>query len=308
MGKGEISVIVNPTAAGGAVGHEWPDLRSHLLARGLRFRDVFTEAPGHATQLALEAVHQGCQIVVAVGGDGTVNEVVNGLCNGNGLVPATQLAIVSRGTGCDLVRTLGLGDVRRTISALTERETTRTIDVGEILMERDGRTERRLFLNAAGLGFDGEVVEGLLRSRVTGRRIGGTVPYLLEVVQSIMHYDNKRVRATLDGDRMEGLFTSFFACNGRYFAGGMKVAPQADMSDGLFDVVILHALSRLGLLARLPTVYFGWHTVFRQIEIRRARELKVESEDHILIQADGELVGTVPATLRVIPKALKVRV
>ncbi|MGI6206946.1 MAG: diacylglycerol/lipid kinase family protein [Anaerolineae bacterium] len=308
MGEEEISVIVNPTAAGGAVGHEWPDLRAYLKAQGLRFRDTLTEAPGHATELALEAVRQGYPTVVAVGGDGTLNEVVNGLYNGNGSTPTTELAIVSRGTGCDLVRTLGLRDPKRAILALTERRTTRTIDVGEILMERGGHQERRLFLNAAGLGFDAEVVEGLLHHRYTGRKIGGTVPYLLQVFRSIVRYDNKRVRASVDGEVSEGCFTAFFACNGRYFGGGMKVAPQADPDDGLFDVVVIRAVSRLGLLARLPTVYFGWHTIFPEIEIRRARELKVETEDRILIEADGELVGTAPATLRVIPSGLRVRV
>lgn len=304
----ETRVIVNPVAAAGAVAREWPDLRSYLRSQGLVFTEVLTEAPGHAVALAAEAVAQGCGLVVAVGGDGTANEIVNGLCGDRASSPSTDLGIISRGTGCDLVRTLGLRDPRTAVSALTERDTTRAIDLGEILMTREGRPERRLFINAAGLGFDGEVVEGLLHARVTGRSIGGTVPYLLQVFRSIMHYDNKRVRATIDGDVLEGVYTAFFACNGRYFGGGMKVAPNADPSDGLFDVAVLDALSRPGLLVRLPTVYLGWHTIFRQIHIRRARELKVETQDRILIQADGELVGMAPATLRVLPGAVRVRV
>ncbi len=304
----ETRVIVNPVAAAGAVGREWPDLRAYCTGQGLRFTEVLTEAPGHAVALAAEAVAQGCGLVVAVGGDGTVNEVINGLFPDQASTARADLGIISRGTGCDLVRTLGLRDPRAAVSALTERTTTRAVDIGEILMPREGHPERRLFINAAGMGFDGEVVEGLLHARVSGRSIGGTVPYLLQVFRSIMHYDNKRVRATIDGDVIEGVYTAFFACNGRYLGGGMKVAPNADPSDGLFDVAVLEALSRPGLLARLPTVYLGWHTIFGQISIRRARELKVETQDRIVIEADGELIGMAPATLRVLPGAVRVRV
>lgn len=306
--KPETRVIVNPVAAAGAVGREWPDLRSYLIGQGLVFKEVFTEAPGHATELAADYAANGCGLVVAVGGDGTINEVVNGLCLDGGDQSKAELGIISRGTGCDLARTLGLKDPRTAVSSLTERETSRVIDVGEITMTKDGRAERRLFINAAGMGFDGEVVEGLLHTRLTGRSIGGTVPYLLQVFRSIMRYDNKRIRATIDDDVLEGVFTSLFICNGRYLGGGMKVAPQSDPGDGLFDVVVLDALSRPGLLARLPSVYLGWHTIFREITIQRARELTVQTPDRILIQADGELVGIAPATFRILPGAVKVRV
>jgi len=308
MQKPETRIIVNPTAAAGSVGHEWPDLRSYLAGQGLQFSEAITEGPRHAIELAADAAAQGYDLVVAVGGDGTVNEVINGLCPDHSSTIRPEVGVISRGTGCDLARTLGLRDPRSAVSALTERRTLRVVDLGEIIMNGEGRQERRLFINAAGLGFDGEVVEGLLHSRMSGRSIGGTVPYLTQVFRSIMRYDNKRVRATIDGDVLEGVFTSFFACNGRYFGGGMKVAPNAEPSDGLFDVVILDAISRLGLLARLPSVYVGWHTIFRQISIRRARELTVDTQDRILIQADGEVVGLAPATLRVLPGAVRIRV
>ncbi len=312
MGEEGLRVIVNPTAAAGAVGRDWPELRSFLISRGLRFQDVLTEAPGHATVLAREAVQEGYPTVLAVGGDGTVNEVVNGLFNGHGTggrqASSTELAIMSRGTGCDLVRTLGSRDPKAVLASLTERDTTRPMDLGEIIMHHGDRDERRLFANVAGLGFDGEVVESLIRNQNAGKKMGGTVPYLLQVVRSIMQYDCKSVRASLDGEELNGVYTSFFTCNGRDLAGGMKIAPQADLSDGLFDIVVMDKMSRLGLLLRLPTLYVGWHTVFPEVNIRRGRELKVDTSDRVVIQADGELIGTAPATIRILPGALRVRV
>ncbi|MGQ9554642.1 MAG: diacylglycerol/lipid kinase family protein [Anaerolineae bacterium] len=311
MAKEELRVIVNPTAAHGAVGREWPEMRSFFRQQGMAFRDALTEAPGHATELARQAIEEGYSTIVAVGGDGTVNEVVNGLVDGSdvgyGKVPAASLAVISRGTGCDLVRTLGMRRPLDTMHALARRQVTRTIDLGEIVMEHGGKKVRRLFINVAGLGFDGEVVEGLLQ-RGDSKRGGGTIPYLMQVVRTVMHYDNKKVRARIDGLDMEGLYTAFFACNGKYLAGGMRIAPGAEVNDGLFDVVVVGPLSRPGLLARLPTIYFGWHTIFPQIRIYRAKQLQVDTEDRLLIQADGELVGTAPATMRIIPQALRVRV
>lgn len=311
MATEELRIIVNPTAAHGAVGKEWPDIRSYLGSQGLAFREALTEAPGHATELAQEALQAGYGTVVAVGGDGTVNEVVNGLVNGGeigyGRVPAISLAVISRGTGCDLVRTLGLRRMQDVAQALSRRQE-RIIDLGEIIFQKDGKRTRRLFANVAGLGFDGEVVEGLLERQNAGKEIGGTAPYLMQVVRSVMSYRNKTVRAHVDDLCFEGPHTAFFACNGRYFAGGMRVAPQADVADGLLDVVRLAPLSSLGLLLRLPTVYLGWHTAFREISVHRARELRVETEDRLLIEADGELIGQAPATMRIIPQALRIRV
>ena len=310
MQRAEISVIVNPTAARGAVGREWPDMRSLLKRQGLALSDRFTEAPGHATELARQAAQKGVGTVIAVGGDGTVNEVVNGLLDGADPArtgpPEVSLGLISRGTGSDLARSLGLRGFPAAVRALTERTATRTIDLGEITYGRERRL-RRLFINAAGLGFDGEVVEALLQRG--SKRGGGTIPYLMQVFRSVSHYDTKRVRASVDGAALpEGHYTAFFACNGGYFAGGMRIAPKADLGDGLFDVVVIDALSRAGLLARLPSVYFGWHGIFPQVHMHKARELSVDTEDRLLIQADGELVGTAPATMRILPAALKVRV
>lgn len=312
MGTEELRVIVNPTAAHGAVGREWPRLRSYMLSRGLAFVDSLTEAPGHATELARDATRAGYSTVVAVGGDGTVNEVVNGLVDGHDVgsnrAPQSALGLISRGTGCDLVRTLGMRRVQDAVSVLADRQATTTIDLGEILMERNGQQTRRLFVNVAGFGFDGEVVNGLLMSERNAKQMGGTIPYLLQVGRLILAYRAKNFRSRIDEERAEGKRTGIFACNGRFFGGGMKVAPGADVSDGLFDVVTIDALPPLGLLARVPAIYTGWHVRMTAVKVQRAREVHVDTEDHLLLQADGELIGEAPATIRILPRALEVRI
>lgn len=308
----EVRVIVNPTAAHGSVGREWPELRSYIRSRGLAFRDALTEAPGHATELAQEATKAGYATVVAVGGDGTVNEVVNGLVNGatpgeGGPLPVS-LGIVSRGTGCDLARSLGLRRTKDAVSALAERQQTRTIDLGELTLGEGESRHKRLFVNVAGLGFDGEVVEGFLASERAGRVIGGTVPYLLQVAKLVAAYRPKVFRARIDDQHTVGKRTGMFACNGRFFGGGMKVAPNADPSDGLFDVVTIDEMPPAALLVRVPAIYTGWHLHMRQVTVQRARELEVESDGRLLVQADGELVGQAPARMRILPGALRIRI
>lgn len=312
MTSDELRVIVNPTAARGAVGREWPEMRSLLLNEGLVFNDALTEAPGHATELAREALLAGYGTVVAVGGDGTVNEVVNGLIDGSevgyGKVPPVNLAVISRGTGCDLMRTLGHRDPVAAVRLLRQSQATRTIDLGEIIIERDGKTTRRLFVNAAGFGFDGAVVEDMLGRAKVGKRPHGTLAYLAQVTRSVMHYRSKQARFTIEGKTRSLPITALFACNGKYFGGGMKVAPQADPTDGLFDIILIKATSPLGLLARVPSVYLGWHTHLKVVETSRAREVRVESDERLLLEADGELIGQAPATLRILPQALRLRV
>jgi YegS/Rv2252/BmrU family lipid kinase len=312
MSAQEWKVIVNPAAACGAVYREWPQMRSFLQQQGLRFRDVYTEAPGHAVELARQALAEGYPTVVAVGGDGTVNEVVNGLVaeEPGPCRPTATLAIISRGTGCDLGRSLGLADVRRALRSLLAPKGKLCIDVGEVTLQGwSRRPEKRLFVNVAGLGFDGEVVEGLLARENAGKELGGTIPYLAQVVRTILGYRNKRVRLRVDGEEpASGVFTGIFVANGRFLAGGMRIAPKASLTDGLFDLVLIRKLSRLGLLLRLPTVYFGWHEIFPQVRMRKARSLEVQAEERLLIQADGELLGLAPATFRILPQALQVLV
>ena len=243
----------------------------------------------------------------AVGGDGLVNEVVNGMfTDGNAVNPQASLGIVPCGTGNDLARMLGLP--RETLAAarhLARSQRTRVLDVGEITRTVRGKRERRLFANDANLGFAAEVVE---RLEGTGKFSRGTLPYFTALLRTALRHRNHAMTLQIDGRESAGSLTTVLICNGRSTGGGMRVAPDAILDDGLFDVVVVGSLRPWQILWHAPKIYRGTHVAIRKVSVERARTITVASPERLAVVADGELVGESPATFRVLPAALRVRV
>jgi diacylglycerol kinase (ATP) len=299
-------VIVNPAAANGAVGKRWPQMRDVLRAEGGQFDASLTEAPNHATELAREALFAGYRTIVAVGGDGTFNEVINGLVVEDRTDPAVNLGIISGGTGSDLVRTLGIPHDYRAACHRLLCGKLHCVDLGLITCVSEGREIQRYFLNVAGLGFDGEVAE---RTNCSSKALGGTVPFLSSLFVSLLTYQNKTVEVTLDGQQcLQQRANSVMVCNGRYVGGSMHIAPHAAPDDGLFDVVIIGDTSKLEVIANVPRIYRGTHLSHPKVDEYRAREVRVKAQERMLLQADGELIGEAPAAFQIIPQALHVLV
>lgn len=301
----QAKIIVNPTASGGKVGQQWPQLRETLLQGGLCFDAELTQYPRHATEIARQALDDGFRYFVAVGGDGTVHEVVNGLVVERRVPPEVTLSIIPGGTGSDYIRVLGISRDPTQACQTTLGHGTRLMDIGEIQCLRDGQPHTRYFVNVGGLGFDSEVCERVNRS---SKRIGGTLPYLTSLVLTLFSYTNKDIQLTIDGQQSQGRFNSVVVCNGQYFGGGMWVGPKAAPDDGLFDVVLLGDLSKLEFLQNVPRVYKGTHLTHPKVKSMQATEVHVEAAQRMFIQAEGELVGEAPVTFRLLPGALNLRV
>ena len=297
-------VIVNPFAGGGATRRKWPHISELLRDSGLSFDHEFTEGPGHGIELAREAAAQGYELVIAIGGDGTVNEVVNGLVDDTGKGRAT-LGIIGMGTGGDAIRTLGIPHDYEKACRLFSNFRKVTIDLGAVEYMSGSQRERRIFLNTAGLGFDAAVVE---RHRELHLKRKGTIPYVRSLVLALVGHSNKRVTLKVDRAVEEQQVFTIVVNNGRYFGGGMKVAPDADLSDGLLDVIIIGDMSRPEFLWNFPRVYRGTHITHPKVSTYQAKSIEVESEDGLLLQADGELLGQAPARLWVVPAALSVAI
>jgi diacylglycerol kinase (ATP) len=298
-------LIVNPVAANGAVGKNWPRIRDFLQAEGVSFDAVLTEAPGHATQLARQALDDGYRTIVAVGGDGTVNEVINGLVEEGAVDPEVTLGIVPCGRGADFARMLGIPrDYMEACHQLLRLEP-RPVDLGKITCLREGREVEHYFINAAGLGFDGEVSDLVNRFP---KVLGGTITYLACLFIGLITYRNKNVELSFDGQHARGRLNSVIVCNGCYFGGGMFIAPGALFDDGLFYVVILGNLNKLEVVVNVPRVYRGTHLTHPKVSHFAAQEVHVEARERMFLQAEGELIGEAPATFRIIPQALKVLV
>lgn len=297
-------VIVNPVAGGGSSAKRWERIEPTLRQAGLEFDAVFTDRPGDACELAGLATHEAFDLIVAVGGDGTVNEVLNGIMAGaTAAGERPSLGIIPTGRGVDFCRTMGVPlDYIEAAKRLTYARTER-LDIGEAEYTVDGASERRYFANFAGLGFDVEVSR---RANTIAPRGGGTVPYLSSVFLTILAYRSRRVEVVVDGEVTRRSVAAIIAANGQYFGGGMRIAPQASLTDGLFDVVVLGDLNRLELMLNLPRIYEGTHITHPKVEVLHARALEVHSVEPVYFQVDGEPRGETPVHLRVIPGALKV--
>ncbi|HEV8473334.1 MAG TPA: diacylglycerol kinase family protein [Methylomirabilota bacterium] len=289
--------VVNPAAGGGRTGHGWPRLQKTLGAT-LAIDCALTAGPGDGERLAREAAAAGAPLVVSVGGDGTLNEVINGvLASGT---PATVGAVLT-GRGRDACRNFGVPrDPRAAVRALADGRDAR-FDLG-LAQWADGR--RRWFAISAGAGFDAAVAR-----RAAGFKTRGSVPYVIAVVASLRAHRPVLATLEIDGAAEPATpVTAIVVANARYFGGGMKIAPGADPADGLLDVVVLGALGRLELLWWLPTIFSGRHLAHPRIHVRRARRVRVDAAEALPTQVDGETGGTTPWELSLVPGALRLRV
>ena len=297
-------MIVNPTAGAGRTAGRWPQIIGLMKSLGLRFEHDLTEAPGHAVELAKSAARKGYDLVVAVGGDGTINEVVNGLYQ-SGRIKEVMLGIISTGSGSDYIRTVGIPrDYKEACYRLTNPRKLQ-VDLGVAEYMTNQKMVKRLFVNFAGLGFDAEVVKATTQ---TFKALGSMPSYLMGLLTTLLFYQNKDVSLILDGKAEDRRVCTVIVSNGKYGGGGMRVAPNADLTDGLLDVLMINDLSKPDLLWSLPRVYKGTHLTHPKVTIKRAREIDIRSGQQMSLQADGELIGEAPAHFYILPAALSIAV
>ncbi len=306
----KIAVVVNPRSAGGRTGERWAELRDVLLTELGSFDDLQTQAPGDGTRLSREALRGGADLVVALGGDGTVNEVMNGFFDGTERVrPTAAFAVISAGTGGDFVKTLQQGKALARAAADVKAATPRAIDVGRLTFTtHSGEQAMRHFLNIASFGLSGRVVK---YANESSKALGGKVSFALATLRAGIGYKNPNVRLTLDSDApREGKIYTVAVANGRFFGGGMMVAPHAQLDDGQFDVVTMGDFGLADLLLRGLDIYSGKHLSNPKVDVQRARRVVAEPLEpgaEILIDLDGEGPGRLPATFELLDKALLLR-
>lgn len=304
-------IIANPNSAGGALGKRWDKLARTLESQLGPVDHAFTLGQGDGARLSREAAQRGRRLVVAMGGDGTISEVVDGLFDDNGpLAPDIELGILPFGTGGDFIRTLEIprdleGAARRLAGGAIRR-----VDVGRLThMDNQGHQQVRYFINIASFGVAG-LVDRLVNEG--NKSLGGRLSFGLATVRAAARFRPQRALLRLDeGPEKEVLLHNVAVANGRFFGGGMKVAPEAELDDGLFDVVTMGAMSFKDLLLRGPLIYRGAHLDLPQVSLASASKVEarpVNPDEHILLDVDGETPGRLPATFEVIPGALTLRV
>lgn len=307
MAEPRTVVVVNPKSQGGATGKRWPELAARLQ-KHFAFEEVLTQAAGDGTRCARDAIASGVERVIALGGDGTISEVLDGFRTADGSVATTAaLGVIPLGTGGDFKRSVGiptdLDDAARVIAA----DHRRRIDVGRLdYTTHAGARAARLFVNIASFGVSGLVDRKVNASKKRLGRLG----YALASARVAMGYDNQRVHLRFDDDPATAIdltINTVAVANGRYFGGAMMVAPNAEVDDGVFDVVCLGDFGKLEFLAKGMRIYKGGHITDPKVSVRRARVVDAEPThpgEAVEIDLDGDNLGTLPARFTVLPRAL----
>jgi YegS/Rv2252/BmrU family lipid kinase len=308
-------VIANPRAAAGALARRWPRIERALHDAIGPFELLWTSGPGGGEACSVEALKRGADRVIAVGGDGTASEVVAGFFDGERLrSPGAAFGLLPLGTGGDLRRSLGIPSHVGSAARMLRNAVTCRIDVGRLTyVDHEGRQRHRIFVNIASFGISG-LVDRLAAE--SGKQLGGKVAFLAATARAQLRYRAQRVRVSVDGGpAWEQEIHCVAVANGRYFGGGMCIAPGAEPDDGLFDIVTISRLSALELLRHGPKVYRGRHIGLPQVSVARGVRVVAEplpaegdSDGAVLLDVDGEPLGRLPAELVMMPQALRVLV
>lgn len=307
-------VIYNPASAGGRTGRQWRDIARRLETAIGPFEFQATTAPGDAAPIVRNAVARGAREVIAVGGDGTVNEVAHGLLSAG--VASSQrpvLGFVGSGTGGDLCRSLGLEPGLDAACARLASDRTRKLDAVRVQFSDDTGTQSlRHYINIGSLGMSGATVRAV-NSAGLSRLLGARGLFHFHSVATLLRYRFQRVGLRIDGTEIDpGPIATVVVANGSCFGGGMRIAPDADPCDGTLDIVVVRGTSRRDLIASMNLVYSGRHMAHPAVRAYRGRKIEaVPMEDQhtgpVLIELDGEAPGRLPATFELLPAALTLR-
>lgn len=287
-----MKIIANPRAGHGRNLKNFNKLHEVMKSRGLRYELLKTERPGHATELARQLLAAGERQIVVMGGDGTIGEAINGI-----VASEAVLGIISVGTGNDLARTLGLpfNDLAASVDAIVQGAP-RLIDVG---WERD-----RYFVLMLGLGFPAVVASEANRMSW----LKGSAAFFVAVYKALYRMETVPVRMVLDDRTLELNCTSILVQNTRYCGGGQLMAPDAQIDDGLFDVLVVNAIGKLDLMLNFPKVYSGRHLEHPAFSIYRSGSVRIDSPVPLQKMFDGDILGTVPVEAKVLPRSVRVLV
>lgn len=298
--------VVNPHAGNGSTGRDWSTIHARAQEYLGDFYTAFTTGTGDATKIVQRALREGTELVVCVGGDGTLNEVVNGFMDEAGpIAPDALLGFVPNGTGCDFVRTVPIPvSVERSLDTI-RNGFVRTIDLGRLrFLDAQGHSWVRYFHNIASFGLGGEVVRRVNR---TTKAFGPFLSFIWATLISLMLYSRKRIRLHVDDVYDEELDVwNVAVANGKYHGGGMYVAPDARIDDGLFHVTVIGGLNLPEVFRHLPKLYNGRIGEMKNVRMVTGTHIGAVSEDYVLLDVDGEQPGMLPAKAEIVPAALRI--
>jgi YegS/Rv2252/BmrU family lipid kinase len=301
--------IINPTSARGRTLREWNRARLELQRRQVAFTEHLTAFAGEAITVTRGALRDGRDCVIAVGGDGTLNEVVNGYFDeaGHAINPSAAIGLLPSGTGSDFRRSIGVTTCSQALATLLSGHR-RSIDVARVeLSGHNGERISRDLINVASFGLGGEAVALVNSWRETLPGLfGGRMRFTAAALLALRKYRPVPVSLRLDQKGPTVIQSGFFVvANGRFAGGGMMLAPQAELDDGLLDVILVDGVTRWEIVKELPRITRGEHMLHPKVSHARARTVEITSHAPLAVDLDGEFAGYTPARLKLIPSAIR---
>lgn len=321
----KIMIIINPVSAGSKTAKIWSRKRNLFKRELQNFTEKHTEKPGDAIILAKKAVENNYDYIVAVGGDGTVNEIINGMLlaventaidkinylkKENIIIPRTKLVIFVQGTGSDLSRSLGLPNDSESLLRLIKKEKTKDIKVlnaeYNLNGKKDKKSTERYFINIADCGMGAAVAKELNNSK---KIFSGSLNYFFKIFKTLFKYQNKKVKITADDNIIyQGEINSAVVANGNYFGGGIEIAPEANLFNGKMNLVLLKNFSKASIIFNLIKAYQGKHLSHKLVESNFFEKIRIETKENIDLELDGESVESNNIVFQTTNKAISILV
>lgn len=299
--------IINPQSNKGRTGKRWRYIKEALASFFKEFKYEFTEKPLHAIEISRSAIKEGSELIIAIGGDGTVNEIANGFFENLKIInPQTILGLIPSGTGCDLSRSLNIPPRLKHALEIITQAPSALIDIGKsTFVNHKGEKEERMFLNVGDFGVGGEVVKKVNDNRLKRK----TSSYLKCLLSAFFSYRNKKIKIRIDGkDIPLDEYLIGAVANGKIFGKGMKIAPDAKLNDGYFDVILVKGMKAWEFLLNAYRLYSGTHLSLPQIKLIHGKRIEADSSegDVVLIELDGEQLGRLPASFEILPNRIPI--
>lgn len=303
----KIHVIINPASAGGKTGRRQRQILNALERKmGKGYSLYVTRNSLEASFSARKAINEGSELIIAIGGDGTIQETVNGFfSNGYPINPACQLGIINSGTGSGFAMSLGLPPTISEQLEIIFSGQKRFIDVGRVVFSNgNGRPREHFFVNESQAGIGGAVVKNVQSKH---KMLGGLIAFGSIALSTAFRYPNQHITVVIDGThKISKRLIGIVMANGNSMAGGMRLTPQAMLDDGLFDILLMHEQSIPQRLWNFPKIYSGGHITSSKFSCYRGKTITLTSSENVPFEADGELLGCLPCTVEIMPSALQV--
>ncbi|MBE0460946.1 MAG: diacylglycerol kinase family lipid kinase [Candidatus Aminicenantes bacterium] len=302
-------VIVNPESNQGRTKKRWNHIKLALKSFIKEFKCEFTERPFQAIEISRAALKEGTELIVGVGGDGTMNEIANGFFENEKLInPSSVLGIIPSGTGCDFIRSLNIRSGLKNALEVISNASSSLIDIGIArYTNHSSQKKERFFLNVSDFGIGGEVIYHMNQNRM--KRKGSS--YLKSLISTFITYKNKAIDIKIDDNDIPlQEYIVGAISNGRIFGKGMKIAPHAKLDDGMFDVVLVRGMKFFEFFKNAWRIYSGTHLFHPKVSLIRGKKIEASphnKDEYILIEIDGEQLGRLPATFEIIPKTFLVK-